>query len=345
MVNAKWTMSTLDRHNDAARGRLVKASQEAIARAAETLRAGGLVAFPTETVYGLGADARNGEAVARLFAAKGRPRFNPLIVHVADFATAATFVHLGEVGERLANAFWPGPLTLVVPLRAGAGISALVTAGLDTLAVRVPAHPIAQGLLEAAAIPVAAPSANPSGRTSPTRAGHVAAGLGDKVDLILDGGPCAVGLESTILKLGEGCDGAQLLRPGGLARADIEKVLGEPLLDAEPHDRPAAPGQLASHYAPAKPVRLNATHVEAEEALLAFGEPLPQGAKACVMVRNLSRRGDLVEAAANLFQYLHEVDATKAKGIAVMPIPTSGLGEAINDRLGRAAAPRGGLPS
>ncbi len=319
---------------------IVEVSDDAIARAAAQLRAGRLVAFPTETVYGLGADATNGHAVALIFEAKGRPRFNPLIVHVADTEAARRIASFTSKADRLADAFWPGPLTLVLPRRPDSGISDLVSAGLDTIAVRVPAQPVAHALLKAAGVPVAAPSANVSGHVSPTTAQHVEADLGDKVALILDGGPTEHGLESTVVDV----TGEQivLLRPGAVTREAIEEVLGEPVLKAGESsaqgDRIRSPGQLASHYAPRAKVRLNATDLHPGEALLAFGEPLP-GAEEHMM-ENLSPTGDLVEAAANLFAALRRLDATGVETIAVMPIPETGLGEAINDRLRRAAAER-----
>jgi L-threonylcarbamoyladenylate synthase len=306
----------------------LSASAADLARAAAFLRAGALVAFPTETVYGLGADARSDTAVARIFEAKGRPRFNPLIVHVADAATAQRHVQWSDTADRLAAAFWPGPLTLALPLCEGHGISPLVTAGLDTLAVRVPAHRAAQGLLRAFDGPVAAPSANPSGRISPTTAGHVLAGLAGKIAAVVDDGPCAVGLESTILDL---TGIPTLLRPGGLSAEDIETVIGQPLARPEADAPLSSPGQLASHYAPGAAVRLNATRAAKDEVLLGFG-PME-----CDL--NLSATGDLTEAAANLFGHLHRLDAL-ARPIAVAPIPETGLGRAINDRLRRAAAPR-----
>lgn len=311
-----------------------------IARAAELLRAGELVAFPTETVYGLGADARNGQAVARIFEAKSRPRFNPLIVHVASAEAAASLVDLPEAGQRLASAFWPGPLTLVAPRRDDARIAELVSAGLPTLAVRVPAHQVARTLLHTFGGPVAAPSANPSGRISPTTADHVLDGLGDRIASVLDGGPCSVGLESTIIGLeaGEG-RAATLLRPGGLPVEAIEAALGARL--GPPPNAQAkvqgisAPGQLASHYAPSAPIRLGATRPLAEELWLGFGHS--PGADL-----NLSPSGDLREAAANLFDHLRRLDHMGGgrRRIAVAPIPQTGLGLAINDRLARAAAPR-----
>ena len=295
--------------------------------AARLLAAGELVAFATETVYGLGADARNGQAVARVYEAKGRPSFNPLIVHVPDAATAQRYVEWSDTAEHIARAFWPGALTLVLPLRQGHGLSSLVTAGLPTLAIRVPHHATATQLLRAANAPIAAPSANPSGQISPTTAGHVLAGLNGKIAAVLDDGPCTVGLESTILTLSPR---PTLLRAGGVARETIEAVLGQPLATAD-DTTITAPGQLASHYAPGALVRLNASQARADELLLGFG-PM-----ACDL--NLSVTGDLNEAAANLFDHLHQLDAL-AKPIAVAPIPMTGLGAAINDRLTRAAAPR-----
>lgn len=315
---------------------IVKATESAIRTAAELLRAGSLVAFPTETVYGLGGDATNGRAVAAIFAAKGRPRFNPLIVHVADAAHAEIHGRLTPLAKRLADAFWPGPLTLVLDRKPGSNLSDLVTAGLDTVALRVPDHPIAQALLRASERPLAAPSANRSGGLSPTQATHVEADLGADVALILDGGPTAHGLESTVLDARG--QTPVLLRPGAVTAETIEAVLGAPLLRL-PYDkaRPSAPGQLESHYAPRARVRLNATKVSPGEALLAFGPDLPQAAGPVI---NLSPTGDLMEAAAKLFAALRALDETDAGTIAVMPIPEEGLGEAINDRLRRAAAPR-----
>ncbi len=295
-----------------------------LTRAADMLSRGGLVAFPTETVYGLGADARNGTAVARIYAAKGRPAFNPLIVHVPSLAAARRYGVFDAATLRLAQAFWPGPLSLVVPLAPDHGLSPLVTAGLDTVALRVPAHPLAQALLAKFGGPVAAPSANPSGRISPTTADHVLAGLSGRIDAVVDGGACTVGLESTII----GGTPLALLRPGGVAREDIEAIAG-PL--ARPSEQITAPGQLASHYAPDAALRLDADHAEPGEVLLGFG-PM-----ACDM--NLSKTGDPVEAAANLFGHLHALD-TRGQPIAVAPIPDIGLGQAINDRLRRAAEPR-----
>ncbi|ANP37677.1 MULTISPECIES: L-threonylcarbamoyladenylate synthase [Rhodobacterales] len=300
-----------------------------LSRAADLLKAGQLVSFPTETVYGLGADARNGTAVASVYAAKGRPSFNPLIAHVHSVAAAQQLVQWNDLAERLAAAFWPGPLTLVLPLREDHGVSGLVTAGLQTLAVRVPAHPTALRLLRLVDGPVAAPSANPSGRISPTTAAHVLAGLNGRIAAVVDDGPCGVGVESTIVGL-SGPD-PMLLRPGGLAAEDIEATLGTSLTDRDAADPLSAPGQLLSHYAPNARVRLNATEAGEGELLLGFGS------MDCDL--NLSAVGDLAEAAANLFEHLHRLDAI-GQPIAVAPIPEHGLGSAINDRLRRAAAPR-----
>ncbi|MCB1349325.1 MAG: threonylcarbamoyl-AMP synthase [Maritimibacter sp.] len=310
-------------------------SAAGIARAAALLRAGGLVSFPTETVYGLGADATNDRAVAQIFAAKGRPRFNPLIVHLPDLAAVHRVAVLEGDALRLAEAFWPGPLTLVLPRRDSAGLSPLVSAGLDTVAVRVPDHALARALLAESGRPVAAPSANPSGRISPTEAGHVLAGLAGRIAAVLDGGPCPVGVESTIVGFAAGNGSAAvLLRPGGLPAEAIEVCLGAPLAVAAKDAPVTAPGQLASHYAPRAPVRLDATAALPGERLLGFG-PVEGAAL------NLSPAGDLVEAAANLFHHLHALDRAGVAPIAVSPIPDHGLGVAINDRLRRAAAPRG----
>ncbi|WP_128514677.1 L-threonylcarbamoyladenylate synthase [Tabrizicola thermarum] len=312
---------------------LLSPDDAGIAQAAGLLRRGELVAFPTETVYGLGGDARSDRAVAGIFAAKGRPSFNPLIVHLPDLAAAEAIADIGPRARDLAAAFWPGPLTLVLPLRVDAGISPLVTAGLPTVAIRVPAHPLAQRLLRAFGGPVAAPSANPSGRVSPTRAEHVLDGLSGRIAAVLDGGPCAVGLESTILLADPD---PVLLRPGGLPVEALEAALGTSLAIGTPSSRPTAPGQLASHYAPQAGVRLNATSAQAGEVLVGFG-PV-KGAL------TLSDSGDLVEAAARLFQTLREADRLAGPGghIAFAPVPEKGLGRAINDRLRRAAAPRSG---
>ena len=292
------------------------------------------MAFPTETVYGLGAVATNDAAVARIYRAKGRPAHNPLIVHVADLAGARAIGRFDDRAAAVAAAFWPGPLTLVLPRAEGAPLSRLATAGLDTVAVRIPAHAVAQALLEAVLLPLAAPSANPSGLVSPTTAAHVAADLGDAVDLVLDGGPCPVGVESTVLDLSR--DTPRLLRPGGLDRRALERLAG-PLAEGDYAAVPRSPGQLARHYAPRLPLRLDAGEVGAREALLAFGPDPPPGA---LLTRNLSPTGDTDEAARNLFSMLRELDASGAAGIAVMPIPAHGLGEAVRDRLRRAAAPR-----
>jgi L-threonylcarbamoyladenylate synthase len=315
--------------------RVLAPTPEAIAEAARALRRGRLVAFPTETVYGLGAVATSDAAVAAVYRAKGRPARNPLIVHVADLGGARAVALLDERATALAGAFWPGPLTLVLPRAPGSPVSASATAGLGTVAVRVPAHPVARALLDAALLPLAAPSANLSGLVSPTTAKHVADDLGEAADLVLDGGPCPVGVESTVLDLSGATP--RLLRPGGLDRAELERLVGPLASGADEAAAPRSPGQLASHYAPRLPVRLDAEEVGAGEALLAFGpKPLPGGAA----VRNLSPSGDVAEAARNLFAMLRELDASGARGIAVMPIPAKGLGEAVRDRLRRAAAPR-----
>ncbi|GAA6209508.1 L-threonylcarbamoyladenylate synthase [Cognatishimia sp. WU-CL00825] len=308
---------------------ILPANSAGFESAAAIWQQGGLVAFPTETVYGLGADARNDLAVAKVFEAKGRPHFNPLIVHVQSVLSAQRYVQWSDAADRLAAAFWPGPLTLVLPIKPNSGLSPLVTAELPTLAVRVPAHPIAKSLLERFDGPIAAPSANPSGKISPTDAMHVTAGLGGKIDAIVDGGACDVGLESTIVGL---ADAPALLRPGGMPREALEAALGEALNLHNSQDPLTAPGQMTSHYAPGARVRLNAEAAQRGELLLGFG-PVD-----CDL--NLSHAGDLREAAANLFHHLHALDAQNAAGIAVSPIPENGLGLAINDRLRRAAAPR-----
>ncbi len=309
--------------------RHLTATADGYGAASEVLRLGELVAFPTETVYGLGGDARNDMAVARIFEAKARPRFNPLIVHVNSISAARAFVEWPDQADILAQAFWPGPMTLVLPLKPGTGLSPLVTADLPTLAIRVPAHPVAQNLLATFGGPVAAPSANPSGRISPTTADHVLAGLNGKIAAVLDGGACAVGVESTILGL---AGTPTLLRPGGLPVEAIEAALHDTLDTRGNCDPLTAPGQLASHYAPNAQVRLEATEKRAGEVLLGFG---PVDADL-----NLSPTGDLTEATANLFRHLHSLDAMGAETIAVSPIPNHGLGRAINDRLRRAASPR-----
>jgi L-threonylcarbamoyladenylate synthase len=313
-----------------------------VAAAARALGEGGLVAFPTETVYGLGADATNAAAIARLYQAKGRPALNPLIAHVGDLAAARRIGRFDAAALRLAEAFWPGPLTLVLPKSADCAVADLATAGLDTVAIRIPAHRIARDILRAFGRPVVAPSANLSGHVSPTTAAHVQSDLDGRIDLIVDGGAVAVGVESTIVGI---FNHPMLLRPGGLPRADIERVLGRALQQV-PEDagsdsgQPLAPGMLASHYAPRTKVRLNAMQIEPGEALLAFGTDAVSGIDGAAAVMNLSVRGDLDEAAANLFGHLRALDAHAARGIAVMPIPHDGLGEAINDRLRRAAVGR-----
>jgi L-threonylcarbamoyladenylate synthase len=299
------------------------------------LRAGRLVASPTETVYGLGGDATNDHAVAAIFAAKARPRFNPLIVHVRDLAGAERLAAFNSPARRAAARFWPGPMTLVLPRQAGGGLSLLASAGLDTVAIRVPDHPVAQALLREADRPIAAPSANRSGRVSPTQGAHVAEDLGDDVELILDDGPTPVGLESTVLDVSG--EFPALLRPGPVTFEALTELLGPIAL---PGSRlPRSPGMLPSHYAPRLPVRVAATEASPGEALLAFGPDAPSG---FAEVLWLSRSGDLAEAAANLFAMLRRLDRPSFTGIAVMPIPEHSLGRAINDRLRRAAAPRGG---
>jgi len=297
--------------------------EAAIAEAARLILAGLPVAIPTETVYGLAADAGDGEAVARVYQAKERPSFNPLIVHILSLEAAEEIAAFDAVARALAERFWPGPLTLVLPLKPDSGIAALVTAGLATIALRVPAHPAMRALLAAVGRPLAAPSANASGRLSPTRAAHVRAGLGGRIPLIVDAGPAEHGLESTIVAVGEG--GVRLLRPGPIA--DLGVALSPNLSGAI-----EAPGQLASHYAPAKPLRLNALEAEPDEWLIGFGEVRGHS--------NLSPSSDSIEAAARLFELLHEAEGAAAAKIAVAPVPGDGLGAAINDRLARAAAPR-----
>jgi L-threonylcarbamoyladenylate synthase len=321
---------------------ILPANEAAVAAAARCLAEGGLVGFPTETVYGLGADATNPAAIARLYQAKGRPAFNPLIATVGDLEAARRIGRFDARATALAEAFWPGPLTLVLPRTNGCAVADLATAGLDTVAIRVPAHPVAQNILRAFGGPVVAPSANWSGHVSPTTAAHVHSDLAGRIDLIVDGGAVRVGVESTII----GCfEAPMLLRPGGLPRNEIERVLGRSLMQA-PDDpgsdtsQPLAPGMLAAHYAPRTPVRLNAVSVEAGEALLAFGDGVVAGVDAITVTMNLSAQGDLNEAAANLFGYLRALDSRRARAIAVMPVPHHGLGEAINDRLRRAAMGR-----
>jgi len=307
------------------------ATPEAISRAAGLLRAGHLVAFPTETVYGLGGDATDEPAVAEIFAAKGRPRFNPLIVHIPGLAEAETLAIFDKRAQKLAARFWPGPLTMVLPRRGDSGLSLLACAGLDTVAIRAPAHPVAQALLRETRRPIAAPSANRSGRVSPTEAEHVAEELGNRVAMILDGGRTPVGLESTVLDLSS--ESPVLLRPGGVTAEQLTGLLGP--FAAPGAGRPKSPGMLASHYAPSLPLRLEAVRARPGEALLAFGPEAPPG---FAEVLWLSRTGDLAEAAANLFAMLRRLDRPPFTGIAVMAIPEQGLGRAINDRLRRAAA-------
>jgi L-threonylcarbamoyladenylate synthase len=318
--------------------RVIEASPDAIAAAGECLRAGGLVAMPTETVYGLAADATSDAAVAAIYAAKERPAINPLIAHVPNIEAAREHGLFGPEAERLARAFWPGPLTLVLPVAPTLRISLLARAGLDTVAIRSPSHETARALIEAAGVPLAAPSANRSGRVSPTTAAHVAADLDGRVDFILDAGPSRHGLESAIVA----CLGGQpqLLRPGAITREAIEAALGSPIDTTRPAPAaPNAPGQLAAHYAPRAELRLGAAGVSADEAALDFGGAL-EGARPSARL-DLSPSGDLIEAASHLFSYLRALDATGAERIAVAPIPAYGLGAAINDRLRRAAAPRG----
>jgi L-threonylcarbamoyladenylate synthase len=304
-------------------------SQHDIEKAAEILAKGGLVAFPTETVFGLGADASDDFAVAKIYEAKGRPSFNPLIVHVSDVGMAKRLVEWNDQADHLARAFWPGPLTLVLPMRTDAGVSKLVSAGLPTVAIRVPRHPIAQSMLRAFGGPVAAPSANLSGKISPTRADHVLNGLDGRIDAIVTQGHSENGVESTILHFDPN---PTILRPGTITAADISSVLGQPVARLEHADNIIAPGQMTSHYAPRAAVRLNANDWHAGEKRLGFGDVT------CDL--NLSPTGDLVEAAANLFDMLHQIDDMDGDRIAVSPIPNHGIGIAINDRLSRAAAPR-----
>lgn len=329
----RWTV-----HHDQANW----SSRPEAARVAEALAKGELVGVPTETVYGLAADASNGEACARIYEAKGRPQFNPLISHVESFAHASQHGIFSSTAIILADAFWPGPLTMVVPKSPRSTISDLATAGLDTVALRVPAGPVMRLLAKKTCRPIAAPSANLSGKISPTTAEDVATDLGDKIAWLIDAGPCKVGVESTILSVID--DEVKLLRPGGLAREDIEQALGQKIVSATQLDgnaAPQAPGMLSSHYAPEAGVRLDAEDVREGEALLAFGSNLPAGAERAREIYNLSASGNLTEAAANLFSGLRKLDACGATQICVAPIPHRGLGEAINDRLQRAAAPRG----
>ena len=314
-------------------------AQAALTRAAETLGRGVPVAIPTETVYGLAADATNPQAITRIYEMKGRPRLNPLICHMADLAMAEEHAVFDPLSRRIAEAFWPGPLTLILPIRPESAIHPLVRAGLDTVGIRVPSG-IASRLISTFGQPLAAPSANTSGRISPTSAHHVAEDFGDKLELVLDAGPATVGLESTILKV-EG-ETIRLLRPGGLDAADVERVIGRPVLRNDKAGATIeAPGMMASHYAPDAPVRLDASDVRPGEVLIRFGGKALAGEDRAALVLDLSPSGDLAEAATNLFGYMKQADATGARSIAFSPIPATGLGEAINDRLQRAAAPRG----
>lgn len=321
--------------------RIIDISKEpdlALAEASARLLEGLPVVIPTETVYGLAADATSPSAITRIYETKGRPRFNPLICHMADLAMAERYALFDPLSRKLAEAFWPGPLTLVLPLKSGCGIHALATAGLETVGVRVPKGSAAD-LIRHVDRPLAAPSANTSGRISPTSAQHVAEDLGDKLALILDGGSADVGVESTIVKV-EG-ERIRLLRPGGIAAEEIERLLGRPIeRPAAPAPTIEAPGMLASHYAPNAAVRLDATAAEPGEVLIRFGGRPVTGSEAALAVFDLSEAGDLAEAASNLFDMLHAADAVSAGRIAIAPIPEHGLGEAINDRLARAAAPR-----
>ena len=308
---------------------LKRANNDHVTRAAQIIQVGGLVAFPTETVYGLGADATNDEAVACIFDVKRRPYFNPLIIHFSNQVSLAATVVFNEQAKKLARAFWPGPLTLVLRRKSDCSISLLASAGLDTLAVRIPSHQLAHALITAANTPIAAPSANCSGEISPSTAEHVLQSLGEKVDAILDGGPCKVGIESTVIDLSGPTP--TLLRPGGIVREDLEKVIGPIILSDGSNDVNRSPGMLKRHYAPSIPLRLNAKKANPGEAFLAFGSTVD------AHHLNLSRMGDLKEAAANLFAMLRMLDQPNFRGISVMRIPTSGLGDAINDRLKRAA--------
>ncbi len=310
----------------------------AIGAARLVLSDGRPVAIPTETVYGLAADATNPAAVARIFETKGRPQFNPLICHMADLAMAEDYALFDPVSRHLAETFWPGPLTLILPLKQASGIQSLATAGLDTVGIRVPKG-FASALIRAYGKPLAAPSANTSGKISPTQARHVAEDLGEKLDLIIDGEAAPVGVESTIVRVET--EGVRLLRPGGISAAELEAATGLPVIrPASPSPTIEAPGMLASHYAPAAQVRLDVRQALPGEAVILFGEARVEGLDQAASVINLSPAGDLREAAANLFDYLKKADAAATHGICVVPIPHEGLGEAINDRLSRAAAPR-----
>jgi L-threonylcarbamoyladenylate synthase len=309
--------------------KIINADATGIKEAAKLLRAGDLVAFPTETVYGLGADATNDKAVAGIYEAKGRPSFNPLIVHFADVESVKMQVQWNEGAEKLAAKFWPGALTFILPRSNNCKLALLVSGGLDTVAVRIPAHDVAHNLIEAAGTPIAAPSANTSGKISPTTADHVSASLGDKISCILDGGDCSIGLESTVVDLS--AETPTLLRPGGITQDELASIIG-PLDAADEDSALKSPGMLSRHYAPDVPIRLEAKDFFSEENVLGFGPAAPAGSL------NLSASANLTEAAANLFAMLHELDQPGGKAIAVMPIPATGLGVAINDRLRRAAS-------
>lgn len=322
------------------------ATHESIQEAAEMIKSGGVVAFPTETVYGLGANALDGQAVAKIFAAKNRPSINPVIIHVASREDAQKYVEVDARAKGLMAAFWPGPLTMILPRKAGGGVSELVSAGLDTIAIRMPNHPVALELIRCAGVPIAAPSANASGEPSATTPRHVMDSLGQRIPMILAGGACSVGLESTVLDLSG--DVPAIVRAGAITAQDLEEYLGDVPYDFGNNDKPKSPGQLLKHYAPSIPVRLNAVDVEEGEGLLAFGSTKFMGVKTGgfanqlgdARFKNLSEGGDLIEAAANLFTMLRDLDNAENKGIAVMNIPDVGIGIAINDRLKRAAQGR-----
>ena len=314
--------------------RLYIPNQDTFKRAVNMLKQGDIVSFPTETVYGLGADATNNRAVAKIYAAKNRPSFNPLIVHLADAKKATQYILMNDIADKLADAFWPGPFTMVLPIKPDCGLSDLITAGLDTVAVRVPKNKIAHELLSHFDGPIAAPSANKSGNVSPTTADHVNSEFGDELKMIIDGGKCKKGIESTIVQIKN--DQVILLRPGNITAEEIEEIIGQKILINKATDNPIAPGQLKSHYSPHTTMRLNVTTPEDGEAYLAFGSTIPLEA-----TLNLSYTGDLVEAAANLFSMMRDLDQMNLSTIAVAPIPQTGLGIAINDRLTRAAAPKG----
>jgi L-threonylcarbamoyladenylate synthase len=332
--NKNWPST----HPTFKRGQVIAAAAEGIDAAVMALAAGDIVGIPTETVYGLAADATNGLAVARIYAAKGRPSFNPLISHVANLEEAERYGVFNEAARKLAHAFWPGPLTLVVPYRQNSGVSDLARAGLPTIALRVPAHPVALALLQRFGRPLAAPSANVSGRISPTTAADVAHDLGDAVAIVLDGGPCEVGVESTVVR----CTGDNILqlRPGGVTRESLESIVGRKVDTNSSDQELQSPGMLASHYAPFAPLRMNVLEPRAGDAILAFGTANLRHYSYRTPLLNLSPQGDLLQAAARLFSALRELDAHNPAAIAVFPIPNHGLGEAINDRLVRASAPR-----